>query len=35
VVVDNNLVTSRSPEDIPAFNHRIIEELAKVEETVR
>jgi protease I len=35
VVVDNNLVTSRNPEDIPAFNRKIIEELAKVEETVR
>jgi protease I len=35
VVVDNNLVTSRSPEDIPSFNRKIIEEIAKVEETVR
>jgi protease I len=35
VVVDNNLVTSRSPEDIPAFSRKIIEELAKVEVTVR
>jgi protease I len=25
VVVDNNLVTSRKPEDIPAFNHEMIE----------
>jgi protease I len=26
VVVDDGLVTSRKPEDIPAFNHRMIEE---------
>lgn len=35
VVIDNNLVTSRSPEDIKAFNSKIIEELAKNEVTVR
>jgi protease I len=35
VVVDNNLVTSRSPEDLKAFNRKIIEELAKTEVTVR
>jgi protease I len=35
VVVDNNLVTSRSPEDIPVFNKKLIEEIAKVEEPVR
>lgn len=35
VVIDNNLVTSRSPEDIKAFNKKIIEELAKTEITVR
>lgn len=35
VVVDNNLVTSRGPEDIPAFNKKLIEEIAKVEEPVR
>lgn len=27
VVVDNGLVTSRSPEDIPAFNDKLIEEI--------
>jgi protease I len=27
VVVDNGLVTSRSPEDLPAFNKKILEEL--------
>lgn len=29
VVIDNHLITSRSPEDIPAFNEAIITELAK------
>ena len=29
VVVDNGLVTSRKPADIPAFNHKMIEEFAK------
>jgi deglycase len=29
VVVDNGLVTSRKPDDIPAFNRKIIEEFAK------
>jgi len=29
VVVDNGLVTSRSPEDLEAFNKKIIEELAE------
>ena len=29
VVVDNGLVTSRSPEDLPAFNKAIIEEFAE------
>jgi len=29
VVVDNGLVTSRKPADIPAFNRKIIEEFAK------
>jgi protease I len=28
VVVDNGLVTSRKPDDIPAFNRRMIEEIA-------
>ncbi|MGV3460879.1 MAG: type 1 glutamine amidotransferase domain-containing protein [Flavobacterium sp.] len=27
VVVDNGLVTSRSPEDLPAFNKKLIEEI--------
>lgn len=34
VVVDNNLITSRSPLDLKAFNRRLIEEIAKVVETV-
>lgn len=29
VVTDQNLTTSRSPEDLPAFNKRIIEEFGK------
>jgi len=29
VVVDNNLITSRTPEDLPAFCQKIIEELAE------
>jgi protease I len=29
VVVDNGLVTSRKPDDIPAFNEKIIEEFAE------
>jgi protease I len=29
VVVDNGLITSRSPEDLPAFNKKVIEELAE------
>ncbi len=29
VVVDKGLVTSRKPDDIPAFNRRMIEEFAK------
>jgi len=29
VVVDNGLVTSRSPEDLPAFNQKIIEEISE------
>ncbi|MDQ2868556.1 MAG: type 1 glutamine amidotransferase [Verrucomicrobiota bacterium] len=29
VVVDNGLVTSRKPDDIPAFNHKMIEEFAE------
>ena len=29
VVVDNGLVTSRSPHDLPAFNEKIIEEFAE------
>ncbi|MBH1960784.1 MAG: type 1 glutamine amidotransferase [Flavobacteriia bacterium] len=29
VVTDGNLTTSRKPEDLPAFNQRIIEEFAK------
>lgn len=29
VVVDNGLITSRSPADLPAFNHKAIEEIAE------
>lgn len=29
VVVDNGLVTSRKPDDIPAFNRKVIEEIAE------
>lgn len=29
VVVDNGLVTSRKPDDLPAFNKRMIEEIAE------
>lgn len=29
VVVDNGLITSRSPEDLPAFNEKLIEEIAE------
>jgi protease I len=29
VVTDNGLVTSRKPDDIPAFNRKIIEEIAE------
>ncbi len=29
VVVDNGLVTSRKPDDIPAFNKKMIEEIAE------
>ena len=27
VVVDNGLITSRKPEDLPAFNHKLVEAL--------
>ncbi|MBW4331686.1 type 1 glutamine amidotransferase [Stakelama sp. CBK3Z-3] len=33
VVVDGNLITSRKPDDLPAFNKAIINALAKVPET--
>jgi protease I len=29
VVVDNGLVTSRNPDDLPAFNHKMLEEIAE------
>jgi protease I len=29
VVVDNGLVTSRKPDDIPAFNEKMIEEFCE------
>lgn len=33
VVVDSGIITSRNPDDIPAFNDKIIEEFAKVSES--
>ena len=30
VVVDNGLVTSRSPKDLDAFNKKLLEDLAEV-----
>lgn len=33
VVIDGNLVTSRNPKDVPAFNEAFIRELAKAEPT--
>ncbi len=33
VVVDNGLVTSRKPDDIPAFNRKMIEEIAEGKHT--
>ena len=36
VVVDNGLVTSRSPKDLPAFNKKMIEEIREgVHEAVK
>jgi protease I len=29
VVVDNGIVTSRQPDDLPAFNRKMIEEFAE------
>jgi protease I len=29
VIVDNGLVTSRSPEDLEAFNEKMVEEIAE------
>ncbi len=29
VVVDNGLVTSRKPDDLPAFNRKLVEEIAE------
>ena len=29
VVCDNGLVTSRNPDDIPAFNRKLVEEIAE------
>jgi len=29
VVVDNGLVTSRKPDDLPAFNRKLIEEVSE------
>ena len=31
VVVDHGLVTSRKPDDLPAFNRRLLEEVAEGE----
>src|SRR5438552_4030852 len=35
VIVDNGLVTSRKPEDIPAFNQKMIEEFAEGQHKAR
>lgn len=35
VVVDNGLITSRKPDDIPAFNRKMIEEFAEGKHRVR
>ena len=35
VVVDNGLVTSRKPDDIPAFNRKMVEEFAEGRHTGR
>jgi protease I len=35
VVVDNGLVTSRKPDDIPAFNRKMIEEFIKGKQVKR
>jgi protease I len=35
VVVDNNLITSRSPDDLEAFNRTIISEIARVQQSAR
>ena len=35
VVMDDNLVTSRNPQDLEAFNSKIIEEIARIEVTVK
>ncbi len=35
VMVDNGLVTSRKPEDIPAFNAKMIEEIAEGRHSAR
>ena len=35
VIVNNGLVTSRKPEDIPAFNQKMIEEFAKGQQKAR
>src|SRR5690242_4773144 len=35
VVVDEGLVTSRKPDDIPAFNSKMVEEFAEGEHEVR
>ncbi len=35
VVVDNNLITSRSPDDLEVFNRTIIEEIARVQQPSR
>jgi protease I len=34
-VIDNNLLTSRSPEDLDAFNNHLIDEIARVTEPAR
>jgi protease I len=35
VVTDNGIITSRSPEDIPAFNRKMVREFGEAEERTR
>ena len=35
VIVDNGLITSRNPDDLPAFNRKMIEEIAEGEHSIQ